>query len=229
LYNGTIGSLATPLTVPTATIKAEIEGANAGAMYITGGGAAGITLFDVTGARSRLTIGGITQTLRCWKGIVDLRATATIVGSLYVGYVNSKTGDVVLTIPAGATLTPAAFQMDGGNITCAVSLAAKTLQLDGAIWRQAAATGTLILNSGYFYWDGGDLAANGVLTLATVRGGTLDASQTQFPREVTTMVMYPGSAVNLQCNRMGQISFGVGGLQRWGGTLTLNLGMTIVD
>jgi hypothetical protein len=220
-YNGTIGSLAVPLTVPTATVKAEIEGAAAGAMYITGGGAAGITLFDVTGARTSLTIGGVTQTLRLWKGIVDLRATATVVSTLYIGYVNSKTGDVQLTIPAGMTLTPASYIVDGGNVNCAVAIT--TLNLNGAIWRQAAALTTLNLNSGTFWWD------LGTITLATVRGGTFDASSTQNAREVTAMVMYPGSIVNLNCNELGQITLGAGGITRHGGLLTLNFGMTIFD
>jgi hypothetical protein len=221
LYNGTIGSLAVPVTVPTATVKAEIEGAAAGAMYITGGGAAGITLFDVTGARTNLTIGGFVQTLRLWKGIVVLRATATIVVSLYVGYVNSKTGDVKLTIPVGCTLTPVAFIMDGGTVTCDVAL--NTLTLNGSIWYQTAVVAALILNTGSYYWNGG------TITAAAVRGGTFDASQVQTAREVTTLVMYAGSVVNLNCNQLGVITLGVGGITRHGGLLTLNFGMAIFD
>jgi hypothetical protein len=220
-YNGTIGSATTAVTLQTGTTKVEIEGTAAGAMYLTGAAANGITLMDVTGARSGITIAGDVATLRLWKGIVNFTATTHIATMLYIGYVNSKTSDVQLTIPAGATLTPAAYIIDGGTVACAVAIT--TLTLNGGVWQQDGALATLNLESGTFNWR------SGAITLATVRGGIFDGSASQILREVTAMVMYPGSVVNLMCNQIGQITIGAGGITRWGGTLTSNFGHVLLD
>ena len=221
LYNGTIGTDAVPLTLKTGTPRVEIEATGAGAIYLTGAAANGITLIDVTAARTLLRLGGVVGTLRCWSGNIELRATSTIQTAMYVGYINSKTGDVRLLIPAGATLTPAAYQIDGGTIDCSVAI--DTLNLNGGTWRQNANLATLNLNAGIYQWY------SGTITTATLRGGTLTAGVSQIAREVTTLVMYAGSTCNLHCNRLFAITLGVGGIIRWGGLLTLNVGMTIID
>ncbi len=218
-FNGTIASLALPVTLKAACPLVTIEGTAAGDMYITGGGA-GITLMNVLGSRMNLTIGGTVVTLNLWRGVVNLRVTATITTLLYVGYINSKTGDVVLTIPVGATLTPASYTLDGGTIYCSVAIA--TLNLNGATWYQiVGAVTTLNMTSGTFFWN------SGTITLATLRGGSLDASMVEDARTLTGMVMYPGSTANLRCGRIGAITIGGTKITYYGGTLQLNVGQVV--
>jgi len=187
-FDKAIASSGTPLLFDMqANAQVQICGTNAGAIYLKGGGTQGLQNINVVDMKSgsTLTLDGDVDNVRLLKGTVVFSATLTISSSLYIGYINNKTGDVTLTIPAGVT-PPASVYASGGTVSNSIGIT--TLIQSGGIWTQALGTiGNLILSDGKFIWNAG------TLTAVNQFGGTVDGSQSITPRTATAWNYYKGT------------------------------------
>lgn len=194
-YDKAIASSGIYLTVNMQTTgKVIIDAPAAGNIYLAGAGAQGLINALILNSKSGsiIYLGGVIGTVNPLKGTVTLAATAVLGTALNIGYINSRTGDVVLVITAGATL-PSAVDCNGGTITGNVAIT--TLRLNGGLWTQVAGNiTTLISNTGKFTWTAGNI------TTAYVNGGELDGSGSIAARTITTMYFYKGAKVNLNNN-----------------------------
>jgi hypothetical protein len=193
-----IGSSATPLqVVMQSTGSCTVDAKYAGNVYLKGGGAGlyNVTVLSTkkTGTASTLYLDGTVNNLIVLSGLVNIKATCTVAGTLKTGYLISQSNDVNLTITAGATI-PATIECDGGQVTNNVNTT--NLNQTGGKWINTAGDITNpTVRGGTFQWDGGTLT-----TIVASNSGIVDGSLSDAVRSATDAYVEFGGTLKLNNN-----------------------------